>query len=106
MCELRQRYKWEPVFYHVKETPHLDGKHVVFGKMVSGIGVLSKISSISTDAKDRPLPSQTVRIEDCGVLGGGSTAVPSKPTGGDGQKDRKSNIAGLILESMDLQIKR
>eukprot|EP00516_Mucochytrium_quahogii_P007251 CAMPEP_0203757932 /NCGR_PEP_ID=MMETSP0098-20131031/10765_1 /ASSEMBLY_ACC=CAM_ASM_000208 /TAXON_ID=96639 /ORGANISM=" , Strain NY0313808BC1" /LENGTH=434 /DNA_ID=CAMNT_0050650177 /DNA_START=223 /DNA_END=1528 /DNA_ORIENTATION=- len=43
---------------------HLDGKHVVFGKLVSGMEVLDAIESVKTDKGDKPL--RTVKIIDCG----------------------------------------
>lgn len=46
-------------------TPHLDGKHTVFGKVVSGRSTVRLIESTpcSNDA-----PQETVLIADCGVL--------------------------------------
>lgn len=47
-------------------TPHLDGKHVVFGRVVEGMNVVSEIERTRTDASDRPLAPVTVG--DCGAL--------------------------------------
>ncbi|KAI9119218.1 hypothetical protein K1719_009893 [Acacia pycnantha] len=50
-------------FIIFKRQPHLDGKHVVFGKVVSGLDLLKKIELVGTsDGK----PVRPVKIIDCG----------------------------------------
>ncbi|KAL5561821.1 hypothetical protein UlMin_031568 [Ulmus minor] len=50
-------------FIIFKRQPHLDGKHVVFGKVVKGMNVIEKMEQVGTaDGK----PSGTVKIVDCG----------------------------------------
>merc|ERR1739847_172633 len=42
-------------FITVKKTPWLDGRHVVFGKVVKGFDVIKKVEAAQTDARDKPL---------------------------------------------------
>ncbi|CAL0310363.1 unnamed protein product [Lupinus luteus] len=52
-------------FIIFKRQPHLDGKHVVFGKVVLGIDILKKIELVGTsDGK----PLGPVKITDCGEI--------------------------------------
>lgn len=48
-------------------TPHLDGKHVVFGKVLTGKSIIRQIENLPTQA-DKPSPDVT--IVDCGELTG------------------------------------
>ncbi|KAL7591981.1 hypothetical protein Lser_V15G34511 [Lactuca serriola] len=47
-------------------TPHLDGKHVVFGRIVKGMGVLKSIEHVPTSDNDSP--TLDVVIADCGEI--------------------------------------
>ena len=46
--------------------PHLDGKHVVFGKVMKGMEIIHDIENVETDSHDRP--KEDVVIADCGQL--------------------------------------
>lgn len=52
-------------FITVKQTPWLDGRHVVFGKIIKGMSVVRKIESANTDTRDRPI--KDIVIADCGA---------------------------------------
>nr|CCA14206.1 peptidylprolyl cistrans isomerase putative [Albugo laibachii Nc14] len=45
-------------------TPHLDGKHVVFGHVVEGMDIITRVEALETDKGDKTLVPVT--IEDCG----------------------------------------
>ena len=47
------------------KTPHLDGKHVVFGQVTDGMDVLDKLEAVGSQTGKT---SQVVQVADCGVL--------------------------------------
>ncbi|XP_021821370.1 peptidyl-prolyl cis-trans isomerase CYP40 [Prunus avium] len=53
-------------FITTTRTAHLDGKHVVFGKVVKGMGVVRSIEHITT--ADSDCPNVDVIIADCGEI--------------------------------------
>ena len=53
-------------FITTAATPHLNGKHVVFGKVVKGMEVVRKIERVEKNNRDKPLVD--VVIADCGQL--------------------------------------
>jgi len=58
-------------FITTAETPWLDGKHVVFGKIVEGMDVVRKIESTPRGAQDRP----KARVE---IAASGELPVPAE----------------------------
>ena len=55
-------------FITTVKTPWLDGRHVVFGRVLEGLDVLHYLEGVRTGPMDRPVDN--VVISDSGVLGG------------------------------------
>ncbi|XP_070536099.1 peptidyl-prolyl cis-trans isomerase G-like isoform X2 [Ptychodera flava] len=53
-------------FITTKPAPHLDGVHVVFGRVIDGMQLVRDIESQKTDANSRPYAD--IRIANCGEL--------------------------------------
>ncbi len=51
-------------FITTAETPHLDGKHVVFGEVVKGFELIYQLNNVDTDHKD--MPHDRIIISDSG----------------------------------------
>ena len=47
-------------FVTLRATPHLDGKHTVFGEVVDGMAVVEAIGKVPTDRSDRPVTPVTI----------------------------------------------
>ncbi|KAG8880979.1 hypothetical protein FRB97_000303 [Tulasnella sp. 331] len=53
-------------FVTLRPCPHLNGKHVVFGRVVFGYETILRISQVPVDEKDRPL--KPITVTHCGEL--------------------------------------
>lgn len=51
-------------FITCRQTSWLDGRHVVFGKVISGMSIVRKIENLTTDGRDKP--TKAVVIADSG----------------------------------------
>ena len=56
---------YAPPFLSSGQTPWLNGKHVVFGKVTDGLDVVKKIE---IKGSDMGRPRAQVQIKDCGVV--------------------------------------
>lgn len=85
-------------------TPHLDGKHVVFGRVLAGKSVVRRIESTPTSEGDKPV--QPVKIADCGVLASGNEAEwgIEKDSTGDGYEDYPEDNAGTSIDVDDPEV--
>lgn len=52
-------------FITTQSTPHLDGKHVIFGKVIKGIEYIHELEKEITDSSDRPI--RKCYISNCGI---------------------------------------
>jgi peptidylprolyl isomerase len=53
-------------FITARATPHLDGKHVVFGRVIEGMDIVRMLENTPTASGDKPVDDCV--IEDCGEL--------------------------------------
>ncbi|KAG9070193.1 Peptidyl-prolyl cis-trans isomerase D [Linnemannia hyalina] len=88
-------------------TPHLDGKHVVFGKVLKGISVVREIERTPKGSGDAPL--SPVVIADCGELAEGEDDGVAAPDTGDKYADWPEDYEGpkedkdLVVIAQDLK---
>lgn len=67
-------------FITTQATPHLDGKHVVFGKVVQGMEFIHDIEREMTDANNAPI--RKCYILNCGVMDVGELQMNTTPAVG------------------------
>eukprot|EP00729_Bicosta_minor_P011542 gene11542-13930_t len=84
-------------FITTKPAPFLDGKHVVFGRVIDGVEIVRRLETTPTDEGDKPL--MTCKIEHCNELklldasaaaGGGEKKAKRKKEKKEKKKKKKS----------------
>eukprot|EP00998_Keelungia_sp_KM082_P005570 NODE_1883_length_1192_cov_66.181221_g1867_i0.p1 GENE.NODE_1883_length_1192_cov_66.181221_g1867_i0~~NODE_1883_length_1192_cov_66.181221_g1867_i0.p1 ORF type:complete len:358 (-),score=92.35 NODE_1883_length_1192_cov_66.181221_g1867_i0:47-1120(-) len=76
-------------------TPHLDGKHVVFGRVVKGMNTVRALEHISVGAQDRP--KVLCAIENCGEITDGEADGVQE----DGWLDYPADHVSANADSLD-----
>ncbi|CEQ42724.1 SPOSA6832_04567 [Sporobolomyces salmonicolor] len=49
-----------PLFAYTAPTPHLDKKHTIFGRVLTGMNVVQRLGAVAVDNEDRP--RENIRI--------------------------------------------
>ena len=80
---------------------HLDGKHVVFGEVISGYSTVQHVERVETGANNRPILLQPCRIDNCGEIlsGTGSTASNSRRRKRSRSLDSTTSQSSLASDS-------
>lgn len=55
-------------FITLREASFLDGKHVVFGKVVEGMDVVRMMEGVRTGYRGKDVPNQDLVIAQCGEM--------------------------------------
>ncbi|KAK2967542.1 hypothetical protein RJ640_030413 [Escallonia rubra] len=78
-------------FMTTTRTSHLDGKHVVFGKVIKGMGVVRSIEHVTIGESD--YPSLDIIVEDCGeILEGADDGISNFFKDGDTYPDWPADL--------------
>lgn len=94
-------------FITLDACPHLNGKHTIFGRLVSGEEVVKQIARVAVDDKDRPL--EPVLIARCGELARKErakrdsrqeNAAPVGQEGDDRGRRRKSDLSDDEMDAL------
>ena len=79
-------------------APHLDGKHVVFGRVV-GEASMALVRRLEAIGSSSGKPSRSVRIVDCGAVGAATGAVPGATSGAAPQAKPAASPVALAAAS-------
>lgn len=78
-------------FITLKETPHLDGAHTVFGEIVSGMNVIEKIAKVKVDPNTSK-PYSDVYIKNLKIVAVGDDAKKFDPVEAFSEENRKKIV--------------
>lgn len=90
MANAGQHTNGSQFFITTNAVPHLDGKHVVFGEVVKGKGVVRAVENVKTSSSDTP--EKPVVITNCGILDPSSPEVVAEE--GDPYEDFPEDCDG------------
>ncbi|EJU01227.1 peptidyl-prolyl cis-trans isomerase D [Dacryopinax primogenitus] len=100
MANAGQNTNGSQFFITCAPTPHLDGKHVVFGEVIKGKSVVRKIENTPTGLGD--VPTGAVVIAACGELSPGSDEAPvvtvTGPAAADHYEDYPDDEADAAVQ--------
>ena len=89
-------------------TPHLDGKHVVFGEVLTGKSIIRKVENLKTQS-DKPIPEVT--IIDCGEVSGDESVSETKTADSTGDpyedfpEDQGKDLKGQEIVKIASELK-
>ena len=69
-------------------TPHLNGKHTVFGRVIKGYDFVEKMEASPTAAQDKPI--KAVTVVDCGELTGDAKVQPEEAKSDEEEEDEEA----------------
>ncbi|GAB1611130.1 NK-tumor recognition protein-like isoform X1, partial [Argonauta hians] len=81
-------------FITTRNSPHLDGVHVVFGRVINGTDVVSQIENEKTNSQSSPI--EQVRVANCGEL-----VLQMKPKAKKRRHESESESASSSESSSD-----
>lgn len=86
-------------FITTVSTPHLDGKHVVFGEVIEGKSIVRRLEKCEKGANDKPAEDWV--IEDCGELPSDYVPQPNDDGTGDIYEESLKDNSNIDVEDAE-----
>ncbi|KAI5967310.1 CPR5 [Candida margitis] len=83
---------------NVDKTPHLDGKHVVFGQLVGGFDTLTRISTVEVNGDAKPLDSIIISEVETSQLGSEQQGDDASKESAN-QADKETKVEQVVQTS-------